>query len=282
MGEAEIVLIQEGKDITTHLTDTEQFQFDKYEQIIKDGLNTFLNVGHALAQIRDHRLYRATHQTFEKYCRERWDFGKSYANRQINGYQTINLLESKMAPIGAKNEPSKEEALAELTEKCLGCKHRRPLADRNNKGIRIPWAPGKCTHSDGLCESEPQPGESVQQEVVLPMNEAQTRPLTKLTPDAQVEAWKLVLEQLNEGKKLTAGLVTKAVKQVHGETVEKKAKKAGKAVKKTVMLSPAFQNQYQVMLNIISDERNSNYRTSSPKEMIRALKEAIKIIEMDM
>ncbi len=35
-------------------------------------VQTFYEVGNALLQIRDERLYRQTHSTFEEYCREKW------------------------------------------------------------------------------------------------------------------------------------------------------------------------------------------------------------------
>jgi hypothetical protein len=53
------------------------------EQIIEHGLQTFYEVGGALATIRDDRLYRSTHDTFEDYCRERWGMSRRYANLLI-------------------------------------------------------------------------------------------------------------------------------------------------------------------------------------------------------
>lgn len=35
------------------------------EQRIERGLKTFIDVGQALAEIRDSRLYKGTHETFE-------------------------------------------------------------------------------------------------------------------------------------------------------------------------------------------------------------------------
>jgi hypothetical protein len=44
----------------------------KLEAIVRRGLQTDLEVGNALAEISDTWLYRATHQTFEAYLRDRW------------------------------------------------------------------------------------------------------------------------------------------------------------------------------------------------------------------
>ena len=57
------------------------------EAVIERGLDTFVEVGTALAEIRDGRLYRETHATFEAYCRERWGW-----TRRV-GYQYIEAAQ---------------------------------------------------------------------------------------------------------------------------------------------------------------------------------------------
>jgi hypothetical protein len=54
------------------LSAPERAALAEQEAIVARGLRTFYDVGNALAQIRDGRLYRATHPTFAAYCRERW------------------------------------------------------------------------------------------------------------------------------------------------------------------------------------------------------------------
>ena len=49
------------------------------EQRIAAGIESFRTVGLALQHVRDGRLYRATHDSFESYCRAKWGMGKSYA-----------------------------------------------------------------------------------------------------------------------------------------------------------------------------------------------------------
>lgn len=43
------------------------------EQVVERGLQTFVDVGQALLEIRRRELYRATHGSFESYCRARWN-----------------------------------------------------------------------------------------------------------------------------------------------------------------------------------------------------------------
>lgn len=73
-----------------------------YESEIEAGLATFIRVGRALSVIRDSRLYRATHDTFEDYCRERWGWSRQHATRQIQAAEVASTL----SPIG--DNPSKE------------------------------------------------------------------------------------------------------------------------------------------------------------------------------
>jgi hypothetical protein len=53
------------------------------EKIIDDRKEAFRELGEALAEIRDRRFYRETHETFEAYCRERFGFGKAEAYDKI-------------------------------------------------------------------------------------------------------------------------------------------------------------------------------------------------------
>ena len=46
------------------------------ETVIESGIRTFVDVGRALLEIRDSRLYRESYPTFDEYCRERWGFGR--------------------------------------------------------------------------------------------------------------------------------------------------------------------------------------------------------------
>ncbi len=74
------------------LTASEQGYLEEYETILEHGLATFFEVGNALLQIRENRLYRSAHQTFEQYCQARWSIGRSYAWRLIGAAERINLL----------------------------------------------------------------------------------------------------------------------------------------------------------------------------------------------
>jgi phage N-6-adenine-methyltransferase len=75
------------------LTVTECDRLTALEQTIERGLQTFVDVGTALLEIRDTRLYRQGSKTFEDYCRERWGMQRHYANRLISAAEvTVNLV----------------------------------------------------------------------------------------------------------------------------------------------------------------------------------------------
>jgi hypothetical protein len=74
----------------------ESHELERCEVVIKQGLNTFIEVGEALFLIRDKRLYRKEFKTFEDYCQQKWALSKPYVNRIIAASQTFTNL----APIG--------------------------------------------------------------------------------------------------------------------------------------------------------------------------------------
>ena len=58
----------------TALATSEAARLADLETAIERGLTMFMEVGEALREIHEARLYRADHSTFENYCRERWGF----------------------------------------------------------------------------------------------------------------------------------------------------------------------------------------------------------------
>lgn len=90
------------------LTDSETSELIDLEATIKRGLQVFREVGEALFTIRDKRLYRASHDTFDAYCRDRWRVSKTQANRLIAAADVARDL----TPIGVI--PSSESVARQL------------------------------------------------------------------------------------------------------------------------------------------------------------------------
>ncbi len=94
----------------TLLNKSEKDRLQTCEKLIERGLNNFIEVGTALLEIRDNRLYRVDYSTFEEYCRDRWSMSRVHAHRMIHAAQvTENLL-----PIG--NKPESESVVRPLTK----------------------------------------------------------------------------------------------------------------------------------------------------------------------
>jgi hypothetical protein len=67
------------------LIPNEQTRFAELELVIDRGLRTFIEVGDALREIRDSRLYRETGGTFEEYVKARWGWSRRRAYQLIAG-----------------------------------------------------------------------------------------------------------------------------------------------------------------------------------------------------
>lgn len=75
----------------------QQDRLTHLENIIAGNQRRFYEIGKALKEIRDSRLYKLTlFETFEAYARSRWDIGRSQAYRLIDACSVIGNL----SPIG--------------------------------------------------------------------------------------------------------------------------------------------------------------------------------------
>ncbi len=77
----------------TPLELAEQKRLQELEDVIEDGLQSFVGTGMALAEIRDSRLYREEFKTWDEYLRKRWALRKSYANSLISAQAVVSELQ---------------------------------------------------------------------------------------------------------------------------------------------------------------------------------------------
>lgn len=73
-------------------------ELENCEVVIDQGLATFVEVGQALAKIRDGKLYQESHDTFADYLNDRWEFKTSHAYRLI----TASEVAVTLSPIGGQ------------------------------------------------------------------------------------------------------------------------------------------------------------------------------------
>jgi hypothetical protein len=95
------------------LTTSERAQLASAEETIIAGSDAFVAVGDALGRIRDSRLYRETHATFEAYCQDVWGWGRRYVNLTIESSAVVRDLPKVWEQIvpneGAARELAKVE-----------------------------------------------------------------------------------------------------------------------------------------------------------------------------
>ncbi len=84
------------------LDELETIRLDVLERVVERNLDGFYNVGKALEEIRDKRLYRATHSDFGIYLNERWEMSRT------RGYQWIETAKVADQLGGALGEQPKE------------------------------------------------------------------------------------------------------------------------------------------------------------------------------
>jgi protein gp37 len=105
---------------------TEEAELARHEATIARGFATFVEVGTALAAIRAGKLYRATHPTFEDYCRERWDVDRTRAYQLIGAAGVVDRVstivdtapatESQARPLTRLPEAQQPEAWRRVVE----------------------------------------------------------------------------------------------------------------------------------------------------------------------
>ncbi|WP_242054704.1 hypothetical protein [Nostoc sp. FACHB-190] len=71
----------------------------------------FFEAGKALMELRDRRLYRSTHTTFEEYCKDRFGYNRSRSYQLIDAAAVVDILptaEGQVRPL-AKLEPQEQQ-----------------------------------------------------------------------------------------------------------------------------------------------------------------------------
>ena len=95
-----------------NLSEMEQIEYQACEAVLMMSSRSFVDAGQALGRIRDLRLYREEFNTFEEYCRAKWEYGRVYAHYLIAAAQLFTHLlsncehrkpdhESQLRPLAA-------------------------------------------------------------------------------------------------------------------------------------------------------------------------------------
>ena len=132
----------------------------------------------ALRELRDRRLYRSTHSTFEEYCQERFGYKRRHSYQLIDAANVVDNLmateDEKMCANGAQNET------------------------------------GSSSTSSADLLSEEEAG-SKETKIILPTSERQVRDIAKLSPEQQREVWQQAVAEA--GGKVPSNRIVKDVVQ---------------------------------------------------------------------
>lgn len=148
-------------EIAKKLTTSEAEVLADCEETISHGLQTFVEVGTALSLIRDNRLYRADHQTFEAYCQDRWQLSRPRAYELMTAAQVVSGMPDTDRPSNARQavelarvpEPERAEVWARANEATDGKPTAAAVREAANpstpSGDRKADAQPASAHTDG-------------------------------------------------------------------------------------------------------------------------------------
>ncbi|AFK05582.1 hypothetical protein Emtol_0315 (plasmid) [Emticicia oligotrophica DSM 17448] len=115
----QLAVIDEGVTEISSLSNEENERLTICEEVIDKGLKTFIEVGNALFEIRNNKLYRGSFTTFEAYCKERWQLKRQRAYELMGAAEVVNQLsENNLSEISDKSNllPTKESHANALTQ----------------------------------------------------------------------------------------------------------------------------------------------------------------------
>ena len=129
------------------------------EKLIAKGRKTFVEVGLALAEIRDMRLYKREYSGFAEYCQNKWGWNKSYAYYMIDSAEVVKALPEKvstmvdserqvreLAKVPAKDRAGVVQAIVESGKPVTAAEIRRhlpppPMRPSDANGTAHPTVP---------------------------------------------------------------------------------------------------------------------------------------------
>jgi hypothetical protein len=75
--------------VAAALTKSQKRKLDELEQVIEAGLQSFVDVGKALLKIRESGLYVEVSDTWEGYCKKRWNFSRQRAHQLVTATEAV-------------------------------------------------------------------------------------------------------------------------------------------------------------------------------------------------
>lgn len=180
------------------LNTEERNELERCEVVIRQGLETFIEVGQALMIIRDKRLYRVEFATFEDYCQDRWAMSKRNANYMIAASETISNLgtivpilpatESQARPLTALQPEVQRHAWAEVVQQSQAT--GQPITAARVQEVASTFKQAKQEYREAR--------ETQRTEQLVKKTEGTTVPIDQLERIAKLEAGETVVLNMNQ------------------------------------------------------------------------------------
>lgn len=90
--------------MTTALTTTQKERLEVLVETINTGMQSFIEVGHALSEITTSKLWQESADSFEEFCRQRWEFTSKRAIQLMNAGRVSDVLEDHDVTERPRNE----------------------------------------------------------------------------------------------------------------------------------------------------------------------------------
>ena len=86
------------------LSEAEDAEYQGCQAVIMMGSRSFVEMGQAFGRIRDLRLYRQEFDSFDAYCRLRWQYGRAYVYRIIAAAELLTSMSSNCRQVRPDHE----------------------------------------------------------------------------------------------------------------------------------------------------------------------------------
>lgn len=146
-------------EVMEPITYEEGKRFTELEAVVQRGREAFFEVGVALAEIHEKRLYRSEYPSFQDYLDRKWKLGRSYAYRLIEAAGAVKSLPAEVSPIVnteskarevAKVPVEKREAVVRKAQQKAKAKGKAPTAkDIKEAKVEVMGSTSTTTHPGG-------------------------------------------------------------------------------------------------------------------------------------
>ena len=115
---------------------------------------------------------------------------------------------------------------------------------------------------------------------VLPVNEAQARPLSYLPPEQQIEVWEMVLEEADTTEsRITASFIQHCIDSIRQKKISNTIRKARESSEGRSFLPQPVQLSFQTFLDELRKNTDEGFEPESRKELAKLLREILSTIE---